>query len=172
MPSLDSGYIADVRVAKKSDATDAAALLRDSIRELCAADHANDEATLGLWLSNKNTSHLEQWILEPTNHVVVVHHADLMVGLGLLHRSSEVQLCYVRPGHTRRGIGQLVISALETQALHWGLHQLKLTSTHHARAFYERLGYVADGPAQAVFSAVVGYPYKKLLPEVTDAGKL
>lgn len=163
MPSQPSGYI--VRVATKRDAAGAAEVVRDSIRELCAADHANDPAMLELWLSNKNASHLEQWILEPTNYVVVVHRGELMVGFGLLHRSGEIQLCYVSPGHTRRGIGQLVMRALEAQAQRWQLPQLKLTSTYLGRAFYESLGYVASGPAQAVFGTVVGYPYEKVMQE-------
>lgn len=163
MPAPSDGYIPTVRAAKREDAEDAAALLRESILELCVADHHNDETTLRYWLSNKTREHLEQWIAEPTNFLPLVYREELLVGLGLLHRSGDLQLCYVKPGQTGKGAGRAVLGAVEVQARRWGLDEIHLTSTHLGRAFYERHGYVPAGPARAGFGTVVGYPYRKRL---------
>jgi GNAT superfamily N-acetyltransferase len=163
MPAPRDGYTPRVREAKREDAADAAALLRESIVELCGADHHDDETTLRYWLSNKTTEHLEQWIAEPTNFLPLVYRGELLVGLGLLHRGGDLQLCYVRPGQTGNGVGRAVLGAIEAQARRWGLAEIHLTSTHLGRAFYERHGYVATGPELATFGTVVGYPYRKRL---------
>lgn len=162
-----------VRRALAADATDTAALLRESITVLCVADHQNDAATLNHWLSNKTSSRIEQLIVNP-DHVAVIAEVAIdatmvaereqrLLGVGLVTSKGEMQLCYLRPGATRGGVGRAILLALEEATAAAGIGRIFLTSTSRARAFYERAGYVATGPGRALFGTVVGYPYEKAL---------
>jgi GNAT superfamily N-acetyltransferase len=84
-------------------------------------------------------------------------------GVGLLHQSGEVRLCYVRPRQQRAGIGRALLAALEARARAVGLAQLQLHSTAVARAFYESQGYVPQGAPIARRGRGLAYPYVKRL---------
>jgi GNAT superfamily N-acetyltransferase len=152
-----------VRVATPADAPRAVELLCSSITELCVLDHKNDPATLERWLSNKTPSNLEKWTVDPDNFVVVAEFAGELVGIGLLRTPGRINLCYMRPGRTRLGIGSAILERLEVRAREWGLPEIVLTSTVNARPFYERHGFVSDGEPSLAFGMVTDYPYKKLL---------
>jgi GNAT superfamily N-acetyltransferase len=151
------------RRAEPRDADDAAAVLRRSITELCVADHQNDPVTLELWLRNKTAEQFLVWLDRDENHVVVVDSSAGIAGVGLLHRSGEIRLCYVCPGWERLGIGTAVLRALEIQAEIWGLTRLTLESTATARSFYERHGYVPVGGCRPGLGVSCCHPYEKAM---------
>jgi len=86
-----------------------------------------------------------------------------VVGVGLLHRSGEIRLCYVAPGAQRKGIGKAIYLALEEQAKAWRLRTLRLESTVSARQFYEALGFRSAGMATPGFGISHCHPYEKQL---------
>jgi hypothetical protein len=51
-----------IRDAIKEGALAACDVMRRSIAELCVADHRNDPAILGSWLSNKTPEIFKSWI--------------------------------------------------------------------------------------------------------------
>jgi len=155
--------VISTRLAVPSDADDAVAVLRRSIVELCALDRQNDAATLDRWLSNKTPAIFRGWLASPDNHHVVADVAGAIAGVGALHRSGELRLCYVHPGFTRLGVGRRLLLAMEAQARHWRLGSVHLQSSLTARDFYERCGYVASGEPVGVFGVLRGYPYAKAL---------
>jgi GNAT superfamily N-acetyltransferase len=153
-----------VRAAVIGDAEEAAMLLRRSIAELCTADHQHDPATLERWLSNKTPEHLQRWIADPDNYVIVVEEAGVLLGVGLLHRSGEIRLCYMAPEAKGRGVGRAILQALEAQAAGWGIGTLALNSTIGARGFYEHMGFRSGGCATEGFGVTQCHPYVKELP--------
>jgi GNAT superfamily N-acetyltransferase len=152
-----------VRTAEAKDAAAAVELVRRSITELCMADHHGDAETLAKWLSNKTVPNLAAWFSSNDNFCVIAESAGRVVGVGLLHRSGEINLFYLAPGVQRRGIGKAIHAALEEQARVWALRELKLDSTTLARAFYEKLGYRSTGAAEPRFGELQVYPYEKTL---------
>ena len=54
-----------IRFAAPSAAAAAAALLRDSIRRLCTADHGDDPDVAAAWCANKTPDHVARWIADP-----------------------------------------------------------------------------------------------------------
>ncbi len=68
-------------------------------------------------------------------HVVAV--ADVrIVGFGAVDLAGgELRACYVRPEATRRGVGTLIVGALEDLAREHGLAALHLDSPLTAKAF-------------------------------------
>jgi GNAT superfamily N-acetyltransferase len=152
-----------VRPATAADAPAAAAVLRDSITKLCAADHRNDAATLAQWLADKTPERFLYWLSREDQYTIVAEDGAGTAGVGRLHRSGEVRLCYVRPGVQRRGVGTAILVALEARARTWGIARLVLGSTLGARAFYERHGFRSDGDPTPGFGVSRGYPYAKPL---------
>ena len=152
-----------VRKAEPKDAEAATAVLRRSITELCTLDHHGDVDTLAKWLANKTTRDFLSWLAAEDNFCVVAEANDRIMGVGLLHRSGEVRLCYLAPGAQGRGSGKAILGALEEKAREWGLRKLHLESTVSARPFYERVGYRSRGAAKAGFGISHCHPYEKIL---------
>jgi hypothetical protein len=61
----------EIRDAVPEDASAACQVLRQSIAELCVADHGNDPAILTRWLSNKTPEIVASWIAKPDNSLLV-----------------------------------------------------------------------------------------------------
>jgi GNAT superfamily N-acetyltransferase len=145
-----------------ADAAEAAALLRASITQLCRADHRDDPQTLEQWLANKTQENFRAWLADDESYCVVAE-SDRLVGVGMLHSSGEIRLCYLLPGVQGQGIGKLILFALEARARALGLRKLTLQSTVDARRFYERRGYLPGGAPEAGFGISRCHPYAKEL---------
>jgi GNAT superfamily N-acetyltransferase len=152
-----------IRSAAAEDAVVAVAVLRDSIKKLCVADHGNDPLTLEPWLRNKTVESFVSWVDNSENHVVVAELDSAIRGIASVHRSGEIRLCYVQPGRQRLGIGAALLAALETHAIARGIHKLTLKSTALARAFYERNGYRPAGEPTPGFGRSFCFPYEKTI---------
>jgi GNAT superfamily N-acetyltransferase len=152
-----------VRPAKSEDASAALNVLRDSIATLCVADHKNDPEILQRWLSNKTPEQFSRWLSDQDRHIVVAELGSQICGVGMVHRSGDLDLCYVQPTKERRGVGAAMMSALESQAKQWRLDKVKLISTVGARSFYERLGYAFIGVEPADGDGLRDYYYAKTI---------
>jgi GNAT superfamily N-acetyltransferase len=150
-----------IRKAEAADAHAIVKVVRDSIAQLCVADHHNDPELLSAWLENKTAENLAKWFGDPNNYCVVAQN-ERLVGVAVLNRSGEVQLMYVAPGAQRQGIGRMLHDSLEQKAKQWELKHLGLGSTRDARAFYESVGYVSTGELQQ-WRGILCYKYEKLL---------
>jgi GNAT superfamily N-acetyltransferase len=153
-----------VRKAEPRDAEAAAAVLRRSITELCTLDHHGDADTLAKWLANKTARDFLSWLANEDHFCVVADASDQVMGVGLLHRSGEVRLCYLAPGAQGQGLGRAILGMLEEKAREWRLRKLHLESTVSARPFYERVGYRSGGAAKPGFGISHCHPYEKILP--------
>jgi len=151
------------RPATVQDAVDAIEVVRRSISILCEADHRDDPDTLSKWLANKKPEMFVAWISDPDNFCVVEEVDRRVQGVGLLHRSGELRLVYVAPGHERKGLGRSIHAALTSQAKRWGLKTVHLESTSVARHFYESLGYRPSGPQTFFLGSIAVYPYEKAI---------
>jgi GNAT superfamily N-acetyltransferase len=151
------------RPATAQDASDAIDVVRQSITVLCVADHLNDTATLARWLANKSPASFETWISNPENFCAVEEVDGRVQAVGLLHRSGELRLFYVAPGHERKGLGRNIHALLLWRAREWGLPKLHLESTSVARVFYESLGYQPSGPQRLLFGVLQAFPYQKAI---------
>jgi GNAT superfamily N-acetyltransferase len=154
-----------VRQAEPGDAQAAADVLRRSITELCALDHQGNADTLAKWLANKRPQNFLCWLASGDNFCVIAEDDNQVVGVGRLHRSGELRLCYLAPGTQRKGVGKAIYLALEEQGKAWGLRTLRLESTVSARPFYEALGFRPAGMATPGFGISHCHPYEKQLNE-------
>lgn len=152
-----------VRPAEPTDADAAIDVVRQSIRQLCVADHCNDDETLTTWLSNKTPQNFLNWLCDADNYCVIAESGNRLVGVGFLHRRGEILLLYLVPSAQHKGIGKLIHAALEEKAVLWGLASLQLESTVSACRFYESLDYRPTGSAIPRFGVLQSFPYRKQL---------
>ena len=151
------------RVALPTDAGEAIALVRESITQLCERDHQGDPSTLDKWLSNKTEAEFARWLAYSDGRLIVAVVAPSIAGVGAVHHSGYIRLCYVSPKFTKMGVGRALLDALEAQARAWGLPKIRLGSSLTARLFYERFGYVSAGAPVPAFGVLQSYPYEKQL---------
>ena len=83
------------------------------------------------------------------DHVVAFDDAGRCIGTGravrMDSRTCQIGRMAVAPDHRRKGVGALVLEALERMASLRGLRDLFLLCQIPAIPFYERHGYVKDG---------------------------
>jgi len=74
--------------------------------------------------------------------VIVAEVGSRILGFGALDPDTgRVCAIYVRPAHTRKGIGSAILAALISEAKRLGLRQLHCHASLNAREFYEHAGF-------------------------------
>jgi GNAT superfamily N-acetyltransferase len=155
----------EIRDATPEDAKAACDVLRRSISRLCAADHGNDPAILGNWLSNKTPEIVAGWAKQPGNSLLVAVEGDVVLGVGSVTDSGEITLNYVDPEARFRGVSRALLGALEARAAERGNTSCTLTSTETAHRFHQSAGCSDDGEPDGRFGTSSGYPMSKRLPD-------
>ena len=129
-----------IRQAKTEDAPAACAIVRQSIAELCHADHGGDEVLLGKWLSNKTVENVTRWIAQ--SYVVIAEEAGNLLGVAAMNDVGKITLNYVSPYARFRGVSKVLVQRLEARARTLGLGECVLETTQTALRFSESLGYL------------------------------
>jgi GNAT superfamily N-acetyltransferase len=135
-----------VRPARLEDADEICAVVRNSIIELCGADHRGDVAVLKGWLANKTPDNVRNWIADDDTRLLVAVEGGRICGAASANRAGEVHLNYVSPHAQYHGASKALIVALEAWLRGIGVRHVTLTSTKTAHRFYLKRGYRDDGP--------------------------
>lgn len=136
-----------VRQANPADADAGSMVLRRSITELCAADHASDPAHLARWLANKTPQVWLAWLQQADSSLYVAEEDGRITGVGMLHHAGSVLLNYVSPDARFKGVSKALLARMEADAMAAGARCMTLESTRTACPFYRSAGYapVGDG---------------------------
>ena len=127
----------EIRDARPEDAVAACDVLRQSISQLCVADHRNDPAILDAWLSNKKPEIVAAWANAPGNTLLVAVEGEAILAVGSVTDAGEITLNYVAPAARFRGVSRALLRALEARAVERGNARCTLTSTETAHRFYQ-----------------------------------
>ena len=155
----------EIREATPADADAACDVLRQSILQLCAADHRNDPAILQRWLGSKTPEIVASWIRQPGNSLLVAVEDRDILAVGSVTDAGEITLNYVAPDARFRGVSRALLVALEARARQRGNSRCTLTSTETAHRFYLSSGYVDDGAPLGNFGTRSGYPMSRHLAD-------
>jgi predicted GNAT family N-acyltransferase len=90
----------------------------------------------------------EEWdaLDAPSAHALVLNERDEPVATGRLTPDHKIGRMAVLAGYRGSGVGALVMERLIAKARELGYPELALSSQVHAIPFYERFGFIADGP--------------------------
>ena len=152
-----------IRDARLEDADQACDVLRQSISQLCAADHGNDLAILDAWLANKTPEIVAGWIGQAGSSLLLAVEGDAILGVGAMTDAGEITLNYVAPEARFRGVSRALLKALEARAVERGNRRCTLTSTETAHRFYRSAGYLDDGLPIGKFGTNASYPMSKVI---------
>jgi GNAT superfamily N-acetyltransferase len=151
-----------IRPARADDAAAAAAVLRDSIRALCTADHAEDPDIVAAWCANKTPERVIGWIADPEGRLFVAELDGRLAGVGGLRTDGTVTLNYVAPAARFRGVSSLLLARIEAELAAMGLVEARLDSTRTALAFYLARGWRDAGPP-GTWAGMPSFPMRKRL---------
>lgn len=114
-----------------------------AIREVCSRSYSASQ--IASWAGLLSPDSYGAVVRE--RFLVVAEGADGIAGFGQLdEKSGEVEAVYVLPGLQGKGIGGALLHSLEDAARAARLGKLHLSATLNAVSFYERSGYVGEGP--------------------------
>ena len=149
------------REAIESDANEACAVLIESINTICAPFYNHDKEIISEWLENKTPANVRKWIeSEKTYCVVAEDNENNLVGFSCIS-GEEIMLLYVVPKVLYKGVGKKMLAKLETHAHLSGINEVKAVSSLSAKEFYERNGYVQNGPPKYVGQILGDFPLIK-----------
>ncbi|NOJ50282.1 GNAT family N-acetyltransferase [Bradyrhizobium archetypum] len=151
----------EIRDATPEDAAAACHVLRESISQLCVADHGNDPVMLNAWLANKTPAIVAGWTRQKANSLLLAVEGNAVLAVGSVTDAGEITLNYVAPEARFRGVSRALLRALEARAAERGNCRCTLTSTETAHRFYQSAGYIDDGAPTRKFGTSSGYPMSK-----------
>jgi predicted GNAT family N-acyltransferase len=110
----------------------------------------------------------EQDELEKTSHhLMVVNDDGTLIAVGRLQfntiREAQIRYMAVDISHQRRGVGTLLLQALEKRAIDLGAVRIVLDARENALRFYRNQDYVPVGPGHTLFNAVTHIQMTKSL---------
>ena len=108
----------------------------------------------------------EQDALEhSSSHLMVVDNHQAVIAVGRLHFNNigEAQIRYmaVAIAQQRKGIGTLLINALEQRAVALGATRIVLDARENALRFYRKQGYEVQGPGHTLFNSIAHVKMRK-----------
>ncbi len=151
-----------VRPALAEDVPAMSRVLLASIIGLCAADHLGDPAKLAAWTRNKTPDGVAAMLANPDMVMFVAEQSGDVLAVGAVTRAGDIALNYVAPEARFSGVSSALLNRLEAELIALGFSDGVLEATATARAFYEKRGWIADGP-QASGRMVNGFPMRKRL---------
>jgi GNAT superfamily N-acetyltransferase len=130
----------DIIKATRDDARAAWDIRKHAVTAGCAGVYSAEQITR--WTSGEPT---ERWADIVEHGFYVARDGGDAVATGMLTTEiGQIDAIFVRPSHMGRGIGQRMMTFLETLALEHGLDKLILESTLNAAPFYRRCGFAGD----------------------------
>ena len=151
-----------IEKAKKEDLKEIYRVVRESIVQLCVADHHNNDEHISNWLKARSETEMGEFLFNGESQAFVCRTGSDISGMSHIKKNGEITLCYVHPQYLGQGIGQAVLSAAEKQALQWSIKEINLTSTSTAREFYIHHGFTQCKDPITCFG-MPGYPLKKTI---------
>jgi GNAT superfamily N-acetyltransferase len=70
-------------------------------------------------------------------------------------QAVELEDLFVDPDRMRLGAGRALVQDIAAITRERGAHRVEVTANQHARAFYAKVGFVADGYVQTTFGPAV-----------------
>ena len=126
-----------------------------AVASACAAYYS--EAVLGVWLASPVPVSLHQLLAQGGG--IVAEDNGQITGYAVLNASTgEVDGLFVEPAQHGRGIGAMLMTAIESVARDAGRDRLFLSASLNAVPFYARAGFVAVREEMYPHRSGIGIP--------------
>ena len=102
---------------------------------------------------------------QSSHHLMIVDDNNVVVAVGRLHFNTvhEAQIRYmaVADDQQRKGLGTLLLNALENRAIELGTSRIVLDARETAVRFYRIQGYEVQGPGHILFNDIAHLKMQK-----------
>jgi predicted GNAT family N-acyltransferase len=108
----------------------------------------------------------EQDELEPSSrHLMVIDNRQAVIAVGRVHfnsiREAQIRYMAVDIDQQRKGVGTLLLDALELKSVKLGAARIVVDARESALRFYRKQGYEAEGPGHVLFNAIAHVRMRK-----------
>lgn len=158
-----------LRPYRPDDAPALLALFRDTIRRVNCRDYSPPQ--IAAWASDDIDT--ARWFGRFAGRFVpVAEDAGRPVGFAGLEPDGHIDRVYVSADHQRRGIGRLLLAAIESEARRVGLARLFTEASITAQPFFEAQGFVVLAPQVVTCGGVefVNYRMERVLAGPAGGG--
>lgn len=124
-----------------ADALVLAAIYQASVEELTSDDYSEDQRNAWASLADDEAAFAKRLAAQLT---LVATLEGAPVGFASLKGTEELDLLYVLPAAARRGVGALLVDALEKLAAARGGKTMTVDASDTAEPFFKKRGYVAQ----------------------------
>lgn len=155
MPASVNAGAFEVSRAQPDDRHGICRVQKASITILCGAHYTLEE--IEAWVGPKQPDDYLQAIKDEI--VLVAKEGDAVVGFGQMTKDdSRISALYVDPGHSRGGIGSMLLTRLEEEARGLGSNVVRLEAPLNAVSFCLARGFAAQGEALRTVRSGVSVP--------------
>ena len=146
-----------LRHATIADLFEMKELYKRTIMEVCAAEY--DVEQRAVWASSSEKT--ERWnALINDQYVLLAVKDNVIVGFGSLLNGNYLDFMYVHKDYQRQGIADLLLNALQAEAIRQKTTVITSDISKTARPFFEKKGYVVLAEQQNQRGDLVLINYK------------
>jgi putative acetyltransferase len=128
-----------LRQAFLADLPEMKELFRGTIMLVCSNEY--DAAQRAVWASSSEKT--ERWNdLINTQYVLLAMREGVIVGFGSLLNGDYLDFMYVHKDYQRQGIAEILLNALEAEAIRRNTKEITSDISKTARPFFEKKGYL------------------------------
>lgn len=100
-------------------------------------------------------------------HLMAVDAANKVIAVARLHlntpQQAQIRFMAVETREQRKGIGKMLLFALEEKAIEWGAEEIVFDARANIAGFYKRYGYTTVAPGHTLFDSVHHYKMHKYI---------
>ncbi|MDH5444198.1 MAG: GNAT family N-acetyltransferase [Gammaproteobacteria bacterium] len=104
---------------------------------------------------------------EDSYHLMVLEISGKPIGVARLHlntpQQAQIRYMAVETKEQRKGIGKMLLFALEEKAFEWGAEEIVFDARANIAGFYKRYGYTTIAPGHTLFDSVHHYKMHKYI---------
>lgn len=146
-----------LRTATPADLPEMKALYRSTIMEVCSADY--DEAQRKVWSSSAEKA--GRWSdMISSQYVLLAIVDEQIAGFASIDKGNYLDFMYVHKDFQRRGIADMLLRAMESEAVRLGATEITSDVSKTARPFFERKRYAVLKEQENVRNGIVLVNYK------------
>ncbi|MGB3687658.1 MAG: GNAT family N-acetyltransferase [Ornithinimicrobium sp.] len=141
-----------IRPYRNEDADGTLDVFLAAVTITAAADYSEGQIAAWSGPSHRNTTDWDRSMTIRDSYVAVLE--DEIVGFSDVNADGYIDMLFVSPRHTRRGIARSLLTFMEIRALDLGAHQLWANVSRTARPLFERHGFAVQVEQHPVLAGV------------------
>lgn len=136
---MEENHLTGIRSANVSDVDSIWAIRTQAILNSCVAFYAQDKITA--WADSPMPKNFDHILV--TLKAIVYEEKGKVLGFGFIDSDKQsLESVFVDTFHHGKGIGKMLVLALQQQAIKTGVQVLSLSASLNAVPFYKRLGFI------------------------------